>query len=121
MSFWEHKKKRHNLMVKNYHIIGAGISGLYTAKAIKEKNPDAYVIVYETASHAGGRCFSFFDTHLDIQIDNATHAFLGANSHIYTLTGKPKLYKHSYFFDLAKNKLSHSVVKNFKVPFVGRL
>ncbi|MCK5744643.1 MAG: NAD(P)-binding protein, partial [Oricola sp.] len=50
------------------HIIGAGLSGL--AAAVRLIEHDVPVTVYEGAGQAGGRCRTFFDKHLEREIDN---------------------------------------------------
>ncbi len=60
------------------HIIGAGIAGLATALALADAGTPA--IVYEMTDHAGGRCRSYHDRHLDRIIDNGTHLLVGANA-----------------------------------------
>ena len=44
--------------VPTYHIIGAGIAGLSAAVYLQQKYPSAQIIVYEAASHPGGRAYS---------------------------------------------------------------
>ena len=60
------------------HIIGAGISGLSAAYKLTQNGVP--VALYDAASHAGGRCYSFFDKKLNALIDNGTHLMLGANT-----------------------------------------
>ena len=50
LSFWEKK----NFINYDYIIIGAGITGLSTACSIKEKNPDATVLVLERGLFPSG-------------------------------------------------------------------
>ncbi|MEO1135142.1 MAG: NAD(P)-binding protein, partial [Pseudomonadota bacterium] len=50
------------------HIIGAGLSGLAAATRLVERG--ALVTVYEGAGQAGGRCRTFYDKHLEREIDN---------------------------------------------------
>jgi len=59
------------------HIIGAGLSGLSAAVHLAEAG--RRVVVYESAGHAGGRCRSFYDEHLDRSIDNGNHLILSGN------------------------------------------
>ncbi len=57
------------------HIIGAGLSGLAAAvRGIKTHK----VALYDSAPQAGGRCRSFFDESLKVEIDNGSHLMLGA-------------------------------------------
>lgn len=59
------------------HVVGAGLAGLSAATAAARTG--IRVCLYESASHAGGRCRSFFDDKLDRLIDNGSHLLLGAN------------------------------------------
>ncbi|MBS40988.1 MAG: hypothetical protein CMM83_04620 [Rhodospirillales bacterium] len=60
------------------HIIGGGLAGL--SCALKCQNADKKVVIYEASPQAGGRCRSYFDTELDLLIDNGSHILLGGNS-----------------------------------------
>lgn len=60
------------------HIIGAGMAGLSAAFALTKAKVPA--VVYDAASHAGGRCYSFYDKKLNAVLDNGTHLMLGANT-----------------------------------------
>lgn len=87
-----------------YHIIGAGIAGLYTAKLIKEKHPLSTIIIYEAAEKIGGRCSSYFDKDFNCSCDNATHVILSCNKLARSLIGK-KAFRHSVrFWDFARHK-----------------
>ncbi|MEM8937206.1 MAG: hydroxysqualene dehydroxylase HpnE [Pseudomonadota bacterium] len=59
------------------HIIGAGLSGLAAATRLSEQGVD--VLVYDSASQAGGRCRSFHDKHLERDIDNGNHLIMSGN------------------------------------------
>lgn len=59
------------------HIIGAGLSGL--AAAVRLIENDVPVTVYEGAGQAGGRCRTFFDKHLEREIDNGNHLIMSGN------------------------------------------
>lgn len=59
------------------HIIGAGLAGLSAAVRLSERGPP--VVVYEAASHGGGRCRSFYDVTLERRIDNGNHMLLSGN------------------------------------------
>ena len=80
-----------------YHIIGAGIAGLFAAKLIKEKHPLATVLIYEAADKIGGRCGSFFDKEHNCSYDNATHVLLNCNKQAKKLLGAD-IFKHSVSF-----------------------
>jgi squalene-associated FAD-dependent desaturase len=60
------------------HVIGAGLSGLAAALRLSAAGND--VTIYEAAGHAGGRCRSFRDEHLGVEIDNGNHLLLSGNS-----------------------------------------
>lgn len=59
------------------HVVGAGLSGLACATALADKG--RRVVLHEATDHAGGRCRSWHDAHLDRTIDNGNHLILGAN------------------------------------------
>lgn len=59
------------------HIIGAGLSGL--AAAVRLIENDVKVTVYEGAGQAGGRCRTFYDKHLEREIDNGNHLIMSGN------------------------------------------
>jgi len=59
------------------HIIGAGLSGLSAAVRLAER--DIPVTVYEGAGQAGGRCRTFYDKHLEREIDNGNHLIMSGN------------------------------------------
>ena len=64
-----------------YHIIGAGMAGLASAVRLLSKHGVSghNIHLYEAAPQAGGRCRSFFDSHLDCEIDNGNHLLLSGN------------------------------------------
>ncbi len=59
------------------HVVGAGVAGL--AAAIHLAAAGARVVVHEGAGHAGGRCRSYVDAQLGIEIDNGNHLLLSGN------------------------------------------
>jgi len=59
------------------HVIGAGVAGL--AAAVRLAGAGHRVVLYDSAGHAGGRCRSYFDAHLDRRIDNGNHLMLSGN------------------------------------------
>ena len=65
-------------VIKNkIHIIGSGLAGLSTAVNAIKKNIDCEV--YESSKIAGGRCRSFFDKQINLEIDNGNHLVFSAN------------------------------------------
>jgi hydroxysqualene dehydroxylase len=65
-------------MAGHVHIIGAGIAGL--AAAVRLSAQGRSVSVYESAPQAGGRCRSYHDPALDMEIDNGNHLVLSGNA-----------------------------------------
>jgi squalene-associated FAD-dependent desaturase len=64
-------------MAATVHVIGAGLAGL--SAAIRLTEAGAKVVVHEAAGQAGGRCRSYHDPALDMEIDNGNHLLLSAN------------------------------------------
>ena len=63
------------------HVIGAGMAGLGAAVALAATGKSVHV--WEAASHAGGRCRSYFDSLMDTRIDNGNHLILSGNTAIH--------------------------------------
>ena len=61
------------------HIIGAGLAGL--SAAVELATSGARIFVHESAKAAGGRCRSYFDQQLGLDIDNGNHLLLSGNAH----------------------------------------
>jgi squalene-associated FAD-dependent desaturase len=59
------------------HVIGAGLSGL--SAAVELAAAGRQVVVYEASPQAGGRCRSYYDAQLDMEIDNGNHLVLSGN------------------------------------------
>ena len=59
------------------HIVGAGLAGL--SAAVKLAGSGREVVVHELARYAGGRCRSYFEPALGLNIDNGNHLLLSAN------------------------------------------
>jgi squalene-associated FAD-dependent desaturase len=64
------------------YVIGAGLAGLSASVYLTQAGFE--VILFESAGHAGGRCRSFEDQHLELEIDNGNHLILGANKDIFS-------------------------------------
>jgi squalene-associated FAD-dependent desaturase len=64
-------------MTGTVHIVGAGLSGL--ACAVRLADEGRSVVVHEAARMAGGRCRSYYDSSLDLVIDNGNHLLLSGN------------------------------------------
>jgi len=59
------------------HVVGAGLAGL--AAALRVGDAGAKAVVHEAAGQAGGRCRSYHDSALGMQIDNGNHLVLSGN------------------------------------------
>lgn len=59
------------------HVIGAGLAGLSAATALAQQG--RHVAVHESAALAGGRCRSYYDSVIDLVIDNGNHLLLSGN------------------------------------------
>ena len=59
------------------HVVGAGLAGL--SAAVKLAKDGAKVALYEGAGQAGGRCRSYYEPALDMEIDNGNHLVLSGN------------------------------------------
>src|SRR5580704_13674569 len=59
------------------HVIGAGLAGL--SSAITATGAGREVTLYEATAAGGGRCRSYFDTELDMRLDNGNHLLLSGN------------------------------------------
>lgn len=90
---------------RTFHIIGAGISGLYAAHLLRQKYPLSRINVYEAAGQPGGRCFSFYDKSLGIKIDNATHVLLRANRQALDFIGKASCTHKIKFMSLKDGRI----------------
>src|SRR6516225_10464475 len=64
-------------MSRTIHIIGAGLAGLAAAVALAKRRER--VTVHEATGFAGGRCRSYHDAALGMEIDNGNHLLLSAN------------------------------------------
>ena len=59
------------------HVVGAGLAGL--AAAVELTAAGVAVAVHEAAPRAGGRCRSYHDAQLGLEIDNGNHLVLSGN------------------------------------------
>ena len=66
--------------------MGAGVAGLAAATALAEAG--GRVSVHEGAGHAGGRCRTFHDSHLERDIDNGNHLLLSGNKDALVFLGR---------------------------------
>jgi hydroxysqualene dehydroxylase len=64
-------------MAGTVHIVGAGLSGL--SAAVELASQGEKVAVHEAAKFAGGRCRSYYDSVIDMVIDNGNHLLLSGN------------------------------------------
>ena len=64
-------------MGRTLHVIGAGLAGL--SAAVQLTQAGEAVVVHEAAGQAGGRCRSYHDPALEMEIDNGNHLLLSAN------------------------------------------
>ena len=58
-------------------MIGAGLAGL--SAAVELASAGVAVAVHEASPQAGGRCRSYYDSALDMEIDNGNHLVLSGN------------------------------------------
>ena len=96
-------------ILKNVYIIGAGLSGLSASTHGVVKNFN--IKLFESSNLVGGRCRSFFEKKLGIEIDNGNHLVFSANKNFYDLckliqtTDKIKTFEPNlFFFDKLNNK-----------------
>ena len=69
--------------MKNIYIIGAGLAGLSASVHGVKRNYK--VNVFESSNLIGGRCRSFFDKKIGLEIDNGNHLVFSANKNFYEL------------------------------------
>lgn len=84
------------------HIIGGGIAGLSAAVFLVKRGIN--VKVYEAGSYAGGRCRSYFDDKLGMEIDNGNHLLLKANKEALRL--------------IKEIGAEHTLLRTKNIPFV---
>ncbi len=75
------------------HVIGAGLSGL--SAAVELASVGVRVTVHEASPQAGGRCRTYFDSTLGMDIDNGNHLILSGNgatlSYLDRIGGRDKV------------------------------
>ena len=62
---------------RHIHIVGAGLAGL--SAAVRLASRGLAVTVHEATNQAGGRCRSYYDSTLGMEIDNGNHLVLSGN------------------------------------------
>ena len=59
------------------HVVGGGLAGLSAAVALAGQG--VRIVLSEAARQAGGRCRSYYDSQLEMTIDNGNHLVLSGN------------------------------------------
>ena len=62
---------------RQIHVVGAGLAGL--SAAVRLASRGLAVTVHEATNQAGGRCRSYYDSTLGLEIDNGNHLVLSGN------------------------------------------
>ena len=95
-------------ITKKIHIIGAGLAGLSTA--INAVNRKINCEIYESSKISGGRCRSFHDKRVNLEIDNGNHLVFSANKNFLDfckIIGSLETFKlisnNLKFFDIANS------------------
>jgi squalene-associated FAD-dependent desaturase len=65
-------------MPRQIHVVGAGLAGL--SAAVQMISRGLAVTVHEATGQAGGRCRSYYDSTLGMEIDNGNHLVLSGNA-----------------------------------------
>jgi squalene-associated FAD-dependent desaturase len=63
---------------RQIHVVGAGLAGLSAAVRLAARGLS--VTVHEATNQAGGRCRSYYDSTLGMEIDNGNHLVLSGNA-----------------------------------------
>lgn len=104
------------------HIIGAGISGLAAARRLSEHN--SKIIIYESTNHPGGRCRTFYDEKLGLEIDNGNHLVLSSNNAILEMADINQLHIENNakfnFVDLKNNSTWVVDAGSGKIPWMHK-
>ena len=69
------------MSARKVHVIGAGLAGL--AAAVRLAGRGVAVELSEGAAQAGGRCRSYFDKDLGLELDNGNHLVLSGNRAVH--------------------------------------
>lgn len=103
------------------YIIGAGISGLAAAKKLVDKNHK--IVVFEATNYPGGRCRTFYDEKLGLEIDNGTHLALFSNNALMELADSKQLFiaeKAKFdFVNLKTNSKWDVNIGSGKIPWLS--
>ena len=104
------------------YVIGSGVAGLASAKRLDERGYKT--IVFEASDHPGGRCRTFFDESLGLEIDNGTHLVLSGNSAILEMADVNELHiSHRAefgFVDLQNNARWLVDMGSGKIPWMHK-
>ena len=95
-----------------YHIIGGGISGLACAWYINKTKKDIQTIVYEASDKLGGRAYSYKDTTMGQNFDNAAHIITGADKYMSKFVAKDEWLSSKYFIDPFEENFFRLIKKN---------
>jgi len=68
---------RRSVRPRQVHVVGAGLAGL--SAAVRLASRGLAVTVHEATHQAGGRCRSYYDSTLGLEIDNGNHLILSGN------------------------------------------
>ncbi len=98
--------------IRKIHIIGGGIAGLSASYFAHKRFPQASICVYEASKRAGGRCQSFYNNKLGIEIDNATHAILGANHIVQQFWHHNSFISTPSFYNFSSNNVDIAPIKH---------
>lgn len=88
-------------------MIGAGLSGLSAACYLSQKKKG--LTIFEASGNAGGRCRSYHDKSLNLEIDNGNHLILSANKNFLEFCD---LIKSSDSINLYKSRFNFYDIKN---------
>ncbi len=102
------------------YVIGSGVAGLASAKRLTELGHKT--VVLEATDHPGGRCRTFFDESLGVEIDNGTHLVLSGNCAILEMADVNELHishrAEFSFVDLQNNARWLVDMGSGKIPWI---